>query len=150
MTDIEIDAEMIPAKLSFMSSTSDCRSRATSVINDQAVDYNTTLSAVVPPIINEAVETNEDLPLFPLRKVYTNLIIISIAFTLLFTAYSNILSIQSSLNAKGNVGVNSLIVLNIFILVSSLKLKKETKQTLFVNRSSVPYFSPELPQIYLD
>lgn len=128
MTNIENAAEIIPAKLSFMSSTGDCRSRTTSIINDQAVDCNASLSVVVPPIIHEAVGTNEDPPLFSLRKVYKNLIIISIAFTLLFTAYGNIISMQSSLNAEGNVGVNSLIVLNVFILVSLVKLNGENEK----------------------
>ena len=103
--------------------TDECRSRTTSIINEQTIDYDVSPSVVVSPIINDDLETtNANIPLFSLRQVYKNLIIMCLAFTVLFTAYSNILSLQSSLNTKGNVGVNSLIVLNVFALVSSLFL----------------------------
>lgn len=103
--------------------TDECRSRTTSILNEQTIDYDVSPSVVVSPIISDDLETtNANIPLFSLRQVYKNLIIMCLAFTVLFTAYSNILSLQSSLNTKGNVGVNSLIVLNVFALVSSLFL----------------------------
>jgi hypothetical protein len=119
MTDIENEAEIIPRKISFMSTISESRSRATSIIDNLAVDFQTSPLPVVPTVINETDENNEDVPLFPIRKIYKNLIILSIAFILVFTAYSGILSLQSSLNTKGNVGVNSLIIINFFMLVST-------------------------------
>lgn len=119
MSDDENEIETKPHYFSFLNSTDECRSRTTSILNEQTIDYNVSPSVIVSPTINENVETpNDTSPLFSLRQVYKNLIIVSIAFTLLFTAYSDIIAIQSSLNAKGNVGVNSLIVLNVFALVS--------------------------------
>lgn len=108
MTDIENLAEIIPRKLSYTSITSENRSRTSSIIVDHAV---------IPTAINEIDE--EDIPLFSSRKIYKNLVVLSTAFVLLFTAYAGILSLQSSLNTVGNVGVNSLIVINVLILVSA-------------------------------
>lgn len=123
MTNIDNDIETIHRKWSFLKDSIDeCRSRTTSIINEQTIDYNASPAVIIPPSINENVETtDENTPLFSLRQVYKNLIIVSLAFTILFTAYANIIAVQSSLNAKGNVGVNSLIVLNVFILVSLIK-----------------------------
>jgi hypothetical protein len=115
---METDVEIIPKKVSFTSSTSDNRSRTTSFIENLAVDYNTSILFVIPPIINETDENDDDIPLFPNRKIYKNLIILSLAFVFMYTAYGGILVLQSSLNIKDNVGVNSLIVLNSLILVS--------------------------------
>lgn len=118
MNNIENEIEIIPKKLSFTSTIVENRSRATSIIDNLATDFETPLPPIVSTIINETDENNEDLPLFSTGKIYKNLFILSIAFVIIFTAYSGILSLQSSLNTKGNVGVNSLIVINVFMLVS--------------------------------
>ena len=114
MTDKENIAEIIPRKLSFISTTSDCRSRSTSNADHHTANFH---ESFVPLINNTIVEHNEDLPLFSNRQIYKNLAILSIAFLVLFTAYTSILVLQSSLNTKGNVGINSLIVLNAFGIV---------------------------------
>lgn len=151
MTDIENDVETVARKWSLLNSTDECRSRTTSVLNEQTIDYDISPSVIVPPTVNETM--NEKAPLFSIRHVYKNLIIMCIAFTILFTAYSNILSLQSSLNTKGNVGVNSLIVLNGFALVS-LTRKKTTfyiqSISVFKHFSLVHCFSLVLLQIYSD
>lgn len=117
MTDKENAAEIIPKKLSFISTTSEGRSRATSFADNLAVGFHASSSSVVPIVNQDVVENNEDLPLFSNRQIYKNLAILSFALLILFTAYISIISLQSSLNAKGNVGVNALIVMNVFILV---------------------------------
>jgi hypothetical protein len=90
-----------------MSITSENQSRTASI------------SSVISTVINETNQNDEDaVPLFSNQKIYKNLVIISLAFLLMFTAYAGIIALQSSLNTKGNVGVNSLIIINVFILVS--------------------------------
>jgi hypothetical protein len=59
------------------------------------------------------------LSIFSIKKIYKNLFVLASALVLLFTAYTNIGTLQSSLNAKHNVGMNSLIINNACIIVSS-------------------------------
>jgi hypothetical protein len=119
MTNTENAAEILPKKLSF-TSTSENRSRTASIIDNHAVDFHTSISSVTPIVINETNEIDENALLFSIRKIYKNLIILSLTFLLMFTAYGGIVALQSSLNTKGNVGVNSLIIINVFILVRAL------------------------------
>ena len=120
MTDKENAAEIIPKKLSFSSTTSDCRSRSTSNVDNIAVSFHGSVACVIPFVNNDIVENNEDLPLFSNRQIYKNLIILSVSLVILFTAYVSVLSLQSSLNTVGNAGINALIVMNAFILVRRL------------------------------
>ncbi|CAF4222559.1 unnamed protein product, partial [Rotaria sordida] len=122
MTDIENAAEIILRKLSFTSLTSGNRSRTTSIIDNLAVDVYSSIPSIVPIVVPETNDDDEGIPLFPIRQVYKNLIIISLGFLIMYTAFNGILSLQSSLNAKGNVGVKSLIVINIVILFSAIFL----------------------------
>jgi hypothetical protein len=119
MTDIENEAEIIPKKLSFTSTISENRSRTASFVENLPVDFQTSVSPVIPAVIHEIAENNEDIPLFSVRQIYKNLIILSLALLVFITAYIGILALQSSLNTKGNVGVNSLIVMHAFVLVST-------------------------------
>jgi hypothetical protein len=118
MTDIEIDT--MPRASSITNSISANRSRAGSVADILAVDFHTSISSVVPFVIDDNDDDdNDEVPVFSIRQIYKNLSILSIAFVLMFTAYSGISALQSSLNNKGNVGVNSLIITNVFVLVST-------------------------------
>jgi hypothetical protein len=65
-------------------------------------------------------ENNPDVPIppFSIQKIYKNLLLLSIAFVLMFTAYNGMVTLQSSLNVKNNVGVNSLIITYSFLIVS--------------------------------
>jgi hypothetical protein len=63
---------------------------------------------------------NEPIPVFSIGKIYKNLLLLSIAFVLMFTAYNGMVTLQSSLNVKNNVGVNSLIITYAFLIVSLL------------------------------
>ena len=67
----------------------------------------------------ERTVPNQTIPLFSIRKVYKNLILLSVVFVLLFTAYNGIGTLQSSLNVKNNVGVNSLLIIQALVMVSS-------------------------------
>ncbi|CAF1638201.1 unnamed protein product, partial [Adineta steineri] len=69
---------------------------------------------------NQLTITNNTIPIFSIRKIYKNLIVLSISFVLLFTAYSGMSTLQSSLNTKNNVGVNSLIITYSFLIFSSI------------------------------
>lgn len=117
MTDKENVAEIIPKKLSFSSTTSDCRSRSTSNADNIAVNFHGSVASVVSFVNNDIVENYEDLPVFSNRQIYKNLIILSVSLLILFTAYVSVVSLQSSLNTEHNVGINALIVMNAFILV---------------------------------
>lgn len=55
-------------------------------------------------------------------RTYKNLLVISFAFLLQFTAFGGIDKLQSSLNAEANVGVNSLSIIYAFLIVSSIFL----------------------------
>jgi hypothetical protein len=65
-------------------------------------------------------ENNEMSPTFSIRKIYKNLLIISLAFVLMFTAYNGMVTLQSSLNKKNDVGVNSLTITYAFLIVKSI------------------------------
>ena len=55
-------------------------------------------------------------------RTYKNLLIISFAFLLQFTAFGGIDKLQSSLNAEANVGVNSLSIIYASLVFSSVFL----------------------------
>ncbi|CAF1200740.1 unnamed protein product [Rotaria sp. Silwood1] len=55
-------------------------------------------------------------------QTYKNLLVISIAFLLQFTAFNGMGNLQSSLNTEANVGVNSLSILYGFLIFSSILL----------------------------
>ncbi|UJR32834.1 hypothetical protein I4U23_020296 [Adineta vaga] len=123
MVDIRQDESPI------INSTEENRSKNASFTDSIAVDFHTSISSVIPIIINDIDDDNnndekekEEVPPFSVRQIYKNLAVLSIAFVLLFTAYSGIAALQSSLNTKGNVGVNSLLVSTIFVLFSSIFL----------------------------
>jgi hypothetical protein len=118
MTEIKNEAEIIPL-LSFTSTTSENRSGTAPFVDNLAVGTETSISSVTPTVTTKIDESDNDIPLFSIRQIYKNLIILSFAFLLFATAASSILSLQSSLNTKGNVGVNSLIISNVFLLVST-------------------------------
>jgi hypothetical protein len=55
-------------------------------------------------------------------QTYKNLLVISFAFLLQFTAFGGIDKLQSSLNTEANVGVNSLSIIYAFLILSSIFL----------------------------
>lgn len=55
-------------------------------------------------------------------QTYKNLLVISIAFFLQFTAFGAMENLQSSLNTEANIGVNSLAIINGCLIFSSLLL----------------------------
>ncbi|CAF1494994.1 unnamed protein product [Adineta ricciae] len=101
--------------------------RKTSFVTDSIpVHSHSSITSVDPTIINDATNTSinekDEVPILSIRQIYKNLAVLSIAFVLLFTAYSGIAALQSSLNTKGNVGINSLLVNTIFIAFGSIFL----------------------------
>jgi hypothetical protein len=64
------------------------------------------------------------IPIFSIGKIYKNLFLLSLAFILMFTAYNGISTLQSSLNVKNNVGVNSLLITYSFLIVKQLNQEK--------------------------
>ena len=55
-------------------------------------------------------------------RTYKNLLALSIAFLLQFTAFNGIQNLQSSLNTEANVGVNSSSIIYVFLIISSIFL----------------------------
>ena len=55
-------------------------------------------------------------------RTYKNLLVISFAFLLQFTAFGGIDKLQSSLNAEANIGVNSLSIIYASLVLSSIFL----------------------------
>ena len=106
----------IPRKLSYASSAGEDQTTVGSKAGIFALEQYKSSSPVIPSISDD-----DKLPIFPfpLRQIYKNLLLISLAFTLLFTAYNGLSTLQSSLNVKNNVGVNSLLITYAFLIVSS-------------------------------
>ncbi len=67
---------------------------------------------------NEGTAANNQLRF----QTYKNLLVISFAFLLQFTAFGGIDKLQSSLNAEANVGVNSLSIIYASLILSSIFL----------------------------
>ena len=120
MSDMEDKDEIIPKTSTSMLFTSENRSRTTSIVENLVVDFHTSISSVTPSLTNNINVNDDDIPLFTVRQIYKNLSILAISFLLIFTAYDGISVLQSSLNTKGNVGINSLIVMNAVASVSTL------------------------------
>lgn len=97
--------------------TNENRSRTDSIIPDITFDFQPSISPVIPTVV-DGIDKNEDnIPLIPVKGIYKNLFVLSFSMLAFVAAYIGILALQSSLNTKGNVGVNSLIVMNVFLLV---------------------------------
>ncbi|CAF1619503.1 unnamed protein product [Adineta ricciae] len=111
--DSEIDT--IPRKLSFIS-FADEEQIAPSAQN--ILDYHSSAQITAIQLNND----DNNLPIFSIRKIYKNLIVLSLGFVFMLTAYTSMLSLQSSLNAKQNVGVNSLIIIYGCTIVSAIFL----------------------------
>ena len=73
------------------------------ISNNQKISLAVTQSA-------ETKDNDDHSKIFSMKKIFKNLLVLSLALVLLFTAYTNMLTLQSSLNTKQNVGVNSLII----------------------------------------
>lgn len=81
-----------------------------------AIDNPTgSLSATQPT----GIDDDDNSLVFSVTKIYKNLFVQSFALVLLFTAYTNIGVLQSSLNTEHNIGVNSLIINSACIMVST-------------------------------
>lgn len=99
-------------------------SRKLSINEDQ---NNSSNKIDIDPVKTDIEQTNVNasIPPFSIGKIYKNLLFISLAFILMFTAYNGMVTLQSSLNVKGNVGVNSLIITYSFLIVSSMNRENE-------------------------
>lgn len=103
----------IPRKLSYISATGEDQTNAAGKMGVMTIDPLKTSSTDV-----EKTPPNDGIPQFSVAKIYKNLILLSVAFVLMFTAYNGMTMLQSSLNTKNNVGINSLIVTYSFLIVS--------------------------------
>jgi hypothetical protein len=107
------ETDEIPRKLSYVSLSSEDQINAASKVGIMGIDpLKTGLSET------EQRKLDDIIPAFSIRKIYKNLILLSLAFILMFTAYNGMVTLQSSLNVKNNVGVNSLIITYSFLIVS--------------------------------
>ena len=104
----------MPRKLSYISATIEDHTNPAGVMDISSINTLKTPASEV-----EQTVSNETIAIFSIRKIYKNLILLSVAFVLLFTAYNGMIMLQSSLNVKNNVGVNSLMITHAFVIVSS-------------------------------
>ncbi|CAF3381768.1 unnamed protein product [Rotaria socialis] len=111
------DLTNMPRTLSYTSATSEAQTNGASKVGTMSIDPLKTSSPE-----NKDSATNDTIPEFSIAKIYKNLLILALAFVLLFTAYNGIATLQSSLNVKNNVGVNSLIITYSFLIFSSIVL----------------------------
>ncbi|CAF1444616.1 unnamed protein product [Rotaria sp. Silwood1] len=107
----------IPRKLSYISATSEDQTNAASKMGIMSM-----APLKIPLNENEKHISNDIIPTFSIAKIYKNLFLLSLAFILMFTAYNGMVTLQSSLNVKNNVGVNSLIITYAFLIFSSIAL----------------------------
>ncbi|CAF0870124.1 unnamed protein product [Rotaria sordida] len=119
MAHIIDDVDTIPRKLSFVSSSAEDQIAVGAKVGNMIVDNHTSLSDIVLPLNNNSDDQSFR---FSINKIYKNLLILSLAFALLFTAYAGISTLQSTLNTKNNVGINALIVTNVLVIFSSIFL----------------------------
>ncbi|CAF4954967.1 unnamed protein product, partial [Rotaria sp. Silwood1] len=77
-------------------------------------EYHESLMSIIS-IVNDNEDSDKSV-IFSIRQIYKNVFILSFAFVLMFTAYSGMAALQSSLNTKDNVGVNSLIITTVFVI----------------------------------
>ncbi|CAF1362774.1 unnamed protein product [Adineta steineri] len=118
MVDNNVDElDPVPRKLSYISLTGEDQSNGASKIAIMNIDP---LKSTSPD--NQPTIINDTIPIFSIRKIYKNLILLSLSFIILFTAYNGMVTLQSSLNTKNNVGVNSLIITYSFLIFSSIAL----------------------------
>lgn len=107
------ETDELPRKLSYISITSEDQTNAISKIGIIGIEpLKQALSDTQPTTPNEII------PPFSIGKIYKNLLLLSLAFVLMFTAYNGMVTLQSSLNVKNNVGVNSLIITYTFLIVN--------------------------------
>ncbi|CAF1110563.1 unnamed protein product [Rotaria sordida] len=107
----------IPRKLSFISIISEDQTNAASKMGIMSMD-----PLQISSHKNEKNVSIDTIPPFPIAKIYKNLFLLALAFVLIFTAYNGMVLLQSSLNVKNNVGVNSLIITYAFLIFSSIAL----------------------------
>jgi hypothetical protein len=79
------------------------------------------------PIINDDRLTNDGSTSLEKQqrlgfRTYKNLLVISVAFLLQFTAFNGMQNLQSSLNTEANIGVNSSSIIYVFLIISSIFL----------------------------
>jgi hypothetical protein len=104
----------VSSHMPFVSSTVADQRITGAKVGINLIDYHTFSSPVV-----QSVSNDDKSPLFSIRKVYKNLFVLSLAFVLLFIATEGMVTLQSSLNTKHNVGVNSLIINSVCAIVST-------------------------------
>ena len=103
----------ISRKLSYISSTMENGTNPPSISDIISMDT----SKIPEPEVEQTI-SDQTTAIFSIRKIYKNLISLSVAFVLLFTAHGGITMLQSSLNVKNNVGVNSLTITHAFVMAS--------------------------------
>lgn len=89
-----------------------------SIVNSEEVDSIPNKMLLINSVNENSTEIDSTSTIFSMRKIYKNLLVLSCALVLLFTAYTNMLTLQSSLNTKQNVGVNSLIINTVCVIVN--------------------------------
>jgi hypothetical protein len=95
----------------YMSLTGENEQTEGAIAGSLLINYHSTPLTNIEPVISDA-------NIFPLKKTYKNLLIISLSFLLMFTAYNGLTILQSSLNTEQNVGVNSLTIITATSIVS--------------------------------
>lgn len=84
-----------------------------------STNTNIQLKAENEPTVTENGNSGNEQLRF---RTYKNLLVISFAFLLQFTAFGGIDKLQTSLNAEANVGVNSLSIIYASLVFSSIFL----------------------------
>ncbi|CAF4709185.1 unnamed protein product, partial [Rotaria sp. Silwood1] len=79
------DVDIISRKLSFVSSSAEDQMAVGAKVGNMIVDYHTSLPVIVLPLSNNSDDQSFR---FSINKIYKNMLILSLAFALLFTAYA--------------------------------------------------------------
>ena len=66
---------------------------------------------------SQIIEMREPIPK---RRIYKNVIVVSLSYLLQFSAFNGLNSLQSSLNSHGNLGVYTLLTISISFLLNCL------------------------------
>ena len=100
-------------RLSYISSTMENGTNPSNISDIISMDT----SKIPEPELEQTI-SDQTTAIFSIREIYKNLISLSVAFVLLFTAHGGISMLQSSLNVADNVGVNSLMITQAFVMAS--------------------------------
>ncbi|CAF1021662.1 unnamed protein product [Rotaria sp. Silwood1] len=93
-----------------------------SVVSNVELEIQTGRTLINDDVVTNNESTSPEEQQRLCFRTYKNLLVISVAFLLQFTAFNGMQNLQSSLNTEANIGVNSSSIIYVFLIISSIFL----------------------------